>query len=221
MTKTRKTPLKVSMFALAPLALALGGGAALPTLTAMPAYAQADAAKAKPARVRGEVTKLDGSTLTIDSRDRGTITVDLATDLTVKAVQKAAISDIKEGDFVGVASVPDSGKDNAVEVLIFPAAMKGFGEGSYPWDLTPNSTMTNATVANAVTDVADKKMTLKYPDGEKTIALPDNIPVVTLADATVEALTPGSRVFVPGNETDGKIAAKFVIVGKDGVVPPM
>ena len=218
MIKTLRHP---TTFAIAPLALAFGLGVALPAMTAAPAYAQSDAAKAKPARVRGDVTKLEGSMLTVDSRDRGTITIDLSSDVIVKAVEKAAITDIKEGDFVGVASVPESGSDNAVEVLIFPAALKGFGEGSYPWDLTPDSTMTNATVANAVTDVADKKMTLKYPEGEKTITLPNDIPVVTLADATVDALTPGSRVFVPGNESDGKISAKFVIVGKDGVVPPM
>jgi hypothetical protein len=42
------------------------------------------------------------------------------------------------------------GGDGAIEVLIFPPAMKGTGEGSYPWDLKPKSTMTNGTVFHLV-----------------------------------------------------------------------
>ena len=72
----------------------------------------------------------------------------------VTGVTKASVEDIKPGDFVGIASLPTAaGGDGAVEVLVFPPAMKGTGEGSYPWDLKPKSTMTNATVSNAVKDV--------------------------------------------------------------------
>jgi len=41
--------------------------------------------------------------------------------------------------------------NNAVEVHVFPEEMRGTGEGSRPFDLRPNSTMTNATVAESVT----------------------------------------------------------------------
>ncbi len=40
---------------------------------------------------------------------------------------------IKPGDFVGIANEPtDSGVAGAIEVVIFPASMKGTGEGDAP-----------------------------------------------------------------------------------------
>lgn len=183
----------------------------------------ASAQDGQPMRVRGTIEKLDGSTLAVASRDGVKVSIALADGVTVKGVRAAAIADIKTGDYVGVASVPrESGGDGAVEVLIFPAAMKGAGEGSYPWDLQPNSTMTNATVSNAVTGVDGGKLTLKYPTGEKTVALPAGIPVVTFADAAASDLKPGAKVFVPAMKaTDGALSTKFVVVGDQGVVPPM
>jgi hypothetical protein len=105
-------------------------------------------------RVRGTVENVDGSKLTVKTREGYSTAIKLNDNWKVIGVVKAAIDDIKPGDFVGIASIPKSGGgDGAIEVLIFPAAMKGTGEGSYPWDLKPNSTMTNATVSNAVKDV--------------------------------------------------------------------
>jgi hypothetical protein len=46
------------------------------------------------------------------------------------------IFDIKQGSFVGVTAMPRAdGSDSAPEVHIFPEAMRGTGEGHYPWDL--------------------------------------------------------------------------------------
>ncbi|KAB0679911.1 hypothetical protein F6X38_11520 [Aureimonas leprariae] len=186
---------------------------------ALPAVAQ----DGQPTRVRGTIASLDGSTLNVDTREGAKVAIKLADGVAVKGVRAAKISDIKTGDFVGVASVPQSGGgDGAVEVLIFPAAMRGAGEGTRPWDVQPNSTMTNATVANAVTNVDGAKLTLKYPQGEKTVTLPDGIPVVTLADASTADLKPGNKVFVSGMKAaDGTVATKSVVVGDKGVVPPM
>ena len=101
--------------------------------------------------------------------------------------------------------------------------MKGTGEGSYPWDLKPKSTMTNATVSNAVKDVDGRTVTLSYSGGqEKKIAIPDGTPIVTFAPATEADLKPGATVFVPAKRgADGALAAGFVVVGANGVVPPM
>ena len=83
-------------------------------------------------------------------------------------VAKASVEDIKPGDFVGIASLPTaSGGDGAVEVLVFPPAMKGTGEGSYPWDLKPKSSMTNATVTNAVKGVDGRTLDLSYSGGKE------------------------------------------------------
>ena len=114
------------------------------------------------------------------------------------------------------------GGDGALEVLIFPPKMKGMGEGSYGWDLKPNSSMTNATVADAVKSVNGSVVTVNYHGQEKKISIQHDTPVVTLAPATTEDLKPGAVVFVPGEKSNsGAITSGQVIVGKNGVVPPM
>ncbi len=124
------------------------------------------AGAAEAVHVRGTVASLNGSTLTVKTREGPTEAVALKPGSKVMGVVAASLADIKPGDFVGVASLPRAaGGDGAVEVLVFPADMKGTGEGSYPWDLKPKSTMTNATVANAVKDVEGRTLTLAYKGG--------------------------------------------------------
>jgi hypothetical protein len=175
-------------------------------------------------RLRGTIVSLDGSTLTVKTREGPTSAVALNPGWKVGGVAKASIEDIKPGDFVGIASLPTAaGGDGAIEVLVFPTAMKGTGEGSYPWDLKPKSTMTNATVANAVKDVDGRTVTLSYSGGqEKKISIPDGIPIVTLGPATAADLKPGATVFVPAQRgDDGSLSTGRVVVGANGVAPPM
>ncbi len=178
---------------------------------------------AEPVHVRGAIMSLDSSTLTVKTREGATAALALKPGWKVTGVAAASVGDIKPGDFVGIASLPrEAGGDGAVEVLVFPAAMKGTGEGSYPWDLKPNSTMTNATVSSAVKDVEGRTLTLSYKGGEKTISVPDGTPVVTFAQATQADLKPGAPVFVPAERgRDGTLSAGFVVVGENGVAPPM
>jgi hypothetical protein len=173
--------------------------------------------------VRGSVTGLNGQTLSVKTREGPSVDVTLADGWVVSGLQRASMADIKPGDFLGIASLPrEAGGDGALEVLIFPASMKGTGEGSYAWDLKPNSTMTNATVANVVKSVNEHSVTLTWQGKEKTIAVPEGAPIVTFAPATPDDLKPGAVVFVPGEKNDsGAIATKRVIVGTNGVVPPM
>lgn len=181
------------------------------------------AADGTPTRVRGTVEAHSDTSLTVKTREGPSVEIALPPDVGVRGVKAASATDIKVGDFVGVASLPKAaGGDGALEVLIFPAAMKGTGEGSRPWDLQPNSTMTNATVSNAVEAVDGRKLTLSYPQGSKTIDLPQGIPVVTIAEATAADLAPGAVVFVPATkDAAGKLTASSVTVGTNGVVPPM
>ena len=66
---------------------------------------------------------------------------------------------------------PD-GTLRSLEVLVFPEAARGTGEGHVPWDLEPGSTMTNATVAQLAATPQGRSLTLKYKDGEKTVSCP-------------------------------------------------
>jgi hypothetical protein len=196
--------------------------AAVAALTGVAAVSSAQAAET--VRVRGTIVSLDGSTLTVKTREGPTSAVALATGWKVTGVAKASVEDIKPGDFVGIASLPTAAAgEGAIEVLIFPPAMKGTGEGSYPWDLKPKSTMTNATVTNAVKDVDGRTVTLSYSGGqEKKISIPEGIPIVTFGAATADDLKPGATVFVPAQRgDDGGLSAGRIVVGTNGVVPPM
>jgi hypothetical protein len=136
---------------------------------------------------------------------------------------KASLADVAIGSFVGIAALPQpDGSLEAIEVLIFPEAARGTGEGHYAWDLLPESTMTNATVADTVAAVGGRTLTLKYKDGEKKITVPPAAPVVTLDPGDASLLKPGAAVFIPARkEADGTLAAGRVLVGRDGLVPPM
>ena len=196
---------------------------ALPLAAGLHSTALAQSPDADSVRVRGSIVNFNGQTLTVKTREGGTVNVGLKPGWMVSSVARATINDIKPGDFVGIASLPTKdGGDGALEVLIFPPALKGTGEGSYGWDLKPNSTMTNATVANAVKNVNGRTVTVAYHGNEKKISIPDATPVVTFAPATEGDLKPGAAVFIPAEKAaDGAITTQRVVVGTNGVVPPM
>ncbi|TCQ25803.1 hypothetical protein [Rhizobium sp. PP-CC-3G-465] len=174
-------------------------------------------------QVRGVVESLEGNMLSVKTREGTDAKIMLTDGWKVSSVAKASIDDIKTGDFVGIASLPTAeGGDGALEVLIFPAAMKGTGEGSYAWDLKPNSSMTNATVANAVKSVDGQTVTVTYKGKEKKISILAGTPVVTFARAVEADLKSGATVFVPSEKAaDGSISSSRVVVGTNGVQPPM
>ncbi len=174
-------------------------------------------------RLRGTIASLDGSTLMVKSREGETLTIKLADNVGVAAVIKASLADIKPGVYIGTAAVPQAGgTQKALEVLIFPEAMRGAGEGHRAWDLLPESTMTNATIAETVESVEGPLMTLKYKDGEKKISIPKDAPIVTFAPATKADLKVGEGVFISAEkQADGTYSAARVTVGRDGVAPPM
>jgi hypothetical protein len=200
--------------------LALAFAAALIPMALVSATAFADGT---PVRVRGSVVSLEGTKLVVHAKDGKDIAVNLADNFAALAVVKSSMADIKEGTFIGTATVtqPDSSL-RSLEVVVFPDKMRGTGEGHYPWDLGSNSMMTNATVANAVKGVEGQTITVTYKGGEKKIDVPANVPVVTIVPATKEEIKPGAIVFVPTmRQTDGSLNGGAVLFGKDGVIPPM
>jgi hypothetical protein len=175
-------------------------------------------------RVRGTIEGVDGKTLTVKGRDGSPVVVKLADDVRVLAVDRKSIADVKQGVFVGITAMPQAdGTQKAVEIHIFPEAMRGTGEGHRPWDLMPNSTMTNANIDNEVASADGKELVLKYKDGEKKFIVPANAEVVMFAPATAADLKPGEKIFVVAGkkQPDGTIAAPSIVVGRNGVNPPM
>ncbi len=176
--------------------------------------------------VRGAIVQLDGYVLTVKSREGSTVQVQLADDYGVLAVTTAELAAIGPGTYVGTAAAqqPD-GTFRALEVLIFPESARGAGEGHYPWDLTPESTMTNAAVAEVVTHVDGRMLTLKPTKGavpEVKVVVPPNVPIVTFGPGDKSLVQPGAYVFIGATkQPDGTLTAARILVGKDGLVPPM
>lgn len=177
-----------------------------------------------PARVRGTLEQVNGNTLSVKTRSGTAATVQLKEGARVLAVVKGAMSDIQNNSFVGITALaqPD-GTIKAVEVHVFAEPLRGTGEGHYGWDLMPNSTMTNAAVAQQVQKVDGNVLTLKYKDGEKTILVPADAVIVNLIPSDKTDLKPGAKIFVPRweKQADGTWQASVVLVGRDGVTPPM
>jgi hypothetical protein len=175
-------------------------------------------------RVRGIIEKVEGNAFVVKSRDGRELKVVPADNALVVAIVKASPADIKQGSFVGVTGMPQAdGSQRAIEVHIFPEAMRGTGEGHYAWDLRPQSTMTNANVEHAVTAVDGQTLTLKYKDGEKKIIVPPEATVVTYTTGDMSELKPGTKIFIAAakNLPDGSLEAPRINYGKDGLTPPM
>ena len=158
----------------------------------------------------------------IAPRDPATIV--LTDNFTVSGVAKRTLADIKAGDYVASTSVkrPDD-KLHAVEIHIFPEAMRGTGEGHYAWDLRPGSTMTNANVEQTVTGVDGQTLSVKYKDGEKKLIVPPDATIVTYTPGDKSELKPGTKVFIAAAKKlpDGTLEAPRVNYGRNGLAPPM
>ena len=176
-----------------------------------------------PSRLRGTIEGVEGDVLDVKSRGGEEYKLHMANDMRVVGITKISLSDIKVGSFIGATTVPGSGgSQNAVEVHVFPEAMRGTGEGSRPYDLRPNSSMTNATVAESVVGNDGHTLLVKYKDGEKKVVVLPDTPVVTYVPAEKSELKAGAKVIAFMKKLpDGSFETNRVGVGRDGLTPPM
>ncbi|MCK1650457.1 hypothetical protein IVA88_03265 [Bradyrhizobium sp. 149] len=176
-----------------------------------------------PTRVRGTIESVNGDTMQVKSRSGEDIKLHIASDVRVSGITKISLAEIKAGSFVGATTVPEpDGGDRAVEVHVFPESMRGTGEGSRPYDLKPNSSMTNATVSETVVGNDGHTLLVKYKDGEKKVFVPDDTPVVTFVPGDKTDLKAGAKVIAFMKQLpDGSFETNRVSVGRDGVTPPM
>lgn len=176
-----------------------------------------------PSRVRGTIVSVDGDVLSVKSRSGEDVKLHMTGDMRMVGIIKISLSDIKLGSFVGTTTVPGpDGRHNAVEVHVFPEDMRGTGEGSRPYDLRPNSTMTNATVAETVAGNDGQTLMIKYKDGEKKVVVAPDTPVVTYVPADKTELKPGAKIIAFVKQLlDGSFETNRISVGRDGLTPPM
>ncbi|WP_192737712.1 hypothetical protein [Bradyrhizobium sp. OAE829] len=180
-------------------------------------------AQQPPTRVRGTIEGVAGDVLAVKSRGGEDVKLHMTGDIRVVGVTKISLSDVKVGSFIGATTVPGpDGSQNAVEVHVFPEAMRGTGEGSRPYDLRPNSTMTNATVDQSVAGNDGHTLLIKYRGGEKKVLVSQETPVVTFVPADKSDLKPGAKVIAAIKQLpDGSFETNRVSVGRDGLTPPM
>ena len=172
-------------------------------------------------RVRGTIERVDGNVLSVKSTDGHAMKIALSDDARVIGVVKASLADIRPGSFIGSAAIPQpDGSQKALEVHIFPEAMRGTGEGHRPYFI-PNSTMTNGTVGNAVKGVDGNTVMLSYKGGEKKIVVAPGVPIVRYEIGGRGDLKPGAAFTVLSavKKPDGTFTASRVNVGRDGAVP--
>jgi hypothetical protein len=198
---------------------ALGAAGLALAMTATTVWAQ----QAPPTRVRGQIEKIDGNTLTIKSRSGEMLTVKLAQPPRIAAMVKATLAEIKEGAFVGVSAMPQpDGTQKAFAVHIFMDAQRGVVADRHgAWDSRPGSTMTNANVASTVTGKDGQSLLVKYEDGEKKVLVPPGTTIARTVPGTPADLKVGAKVFVAAarKQPDGTLAAPNITVGRD-IDPP-
>jgi hypothetical protein len=177
-----------------------------------------------PVRIRGTIEAVDGPLLAVKSREGIEMKVRVTDNVAVFGVAKTELSEIKAGSYIGVSAMPEpDGTQKAFAVHIFPENQRGAAEGFRPWDARPNSTMTNATVAETVAGTDGQNILVKYKDGEKKVVVPPDTPIVTFVAGDKSELKPGAKIIIFGaaKKEDGTLEAARVNVGRDGITPPM
>jgi hypothetical protein len=194
-------------------------------LVAAPLFSTAASAQQpQTVRVRGTIEAVDGKVLSIKSREGADLKVTVTEPVTVIGIAKASLADIKPNSYIGVSGMPEAdGTQKALAIHIFPEAQRGTGEGFRAWDLRPNSTMTNATVAQTVAGTDGQNILVKYKDGEKKVVVGADTPIVSFVTGNKDELKAGAKIIIFGanKKEDGTLETNRVGVGVDGITPPM
>jgi hypothetical protein len=178
-------------------------------------------AQPRSVRQRGTIEALSDGRLTLRERGGRRIELAIAPDVRVTEVYPVTLADVTPGSFVGVGGMPQAdGSQRAIAVVLFPESMRGTGEGHRPFDFLPQSTMTNATVADVVGATDGQRLQLRYQGGAQTIVVAKETPVVSLRPADRSLLAVGGGVSLTAEEVDGQPVATRINASRNGFAPP-
>lgn len=176
----------------------------------------------RPVRLRGTVESYNVPILVIKERGGKVISLTVPEETGVVEVIPTDITSIQPGSFIGTAALARAdGKLEALEVVVFPEAARGVGEGHFSWDLKPDSSMTNATVTDLARSSNGRTLILRYKDGEKTVVVPDGVPIVTFRPGDRTLIVPGAKVFIVADVSDDQFTVRRLLIGRNGLTPPM
>ncbi|AYN28312.1 hypothetical protein M976_00966 [Buttiauxella ferragutiae ATCC 51602] len=174
--------------------------------------------------IRGTIDSVNDHSVIITTRQGEKLDVVLTDKTKVNSISEAKISDIKPDSFIGTAAVQQAdGTLKALEVHVFAPSLRGSGEGFNPFESADGNvnTMTNGTVGKLVNSQG-RTMTVKVKDMEKTVIVPDDVPVVLITPGSRNLLQPGTKVMVHAAKDDkGQLVARGISAGKNGLTPPM
>lgn len=201
------------------IALSLLAGA---VLASAPAFAQAGN-DGTPVNIRGTVEKLEGDKLMLKTREGQNVTVALPADARISGTEKRSLSDIEDGSYVASTSVKGTdGKLHAMEVHLFPPGPPPRNLNQRPYDLAPNSLMTNAQVAQVSKVGQGGEITVTYEGKKEVVVVGPETPIVIAVPGDRSLLKPGAAVYVAAQKKpDGSLTASRITAEKDGVKPPM
>lgn len=172
-------------------------------------------------RLRGTLEAVSDTQLTLREGSGQRVELAVSPRLTVMEVYPITLADIRPGSFVGIGALPQpDGTERAIAVTLFPEAMRGTGEGHYPFDYLPQSMMTNATVAEVAAAPGGEQLRLRYPGGAHVIVVPPQAPIVSLRPADRSLLLPGAAVAITVQEIDGQPTVLRASAGRNGFAPP-
>lgn len=195
-------------------------------------------APATPQRLRGTISAATATALTLQTRTGPTVVVAVTPDTKFAGVVRSSLDQLKPGDFIGTAATGPDTALRSTEVVIFPEAMRGTGEGHYPWDapgaktssmtngtiasshVARKSSMTNGTVASRSGAGGTVVLDVTYKGGSSRITVRPGTPIVAFVPGDASLAVAGAKVFVVAAPGDHP-SAKFVAVGQGGVTPPM
>ncbi len=194
--------------------------------------AHARAQDAEPDHIRGDITKVEASYLLVKTRGGKTVRLGVTDELAVIKLTKGSFTDVDFGTYVGSIAVrldeyspivrdSLSWLHKGFELRIVDEPLRGIALGHKGWDLTPDSTMTHGWVD----DMETRVLSIKYGPTEQEetdVDVPRDVPILKMSLGDRSLMKPGAHVCAGAQRgADGKYLAVFLIVGEDGIVPPL
>lgn len=187
---------------------------------------------AEPEHLRGQVDSVRSSSITMKTGDGKTVRLGISEETPIFSLSKGSFTDVDFGVYVGAAAVrldqySPIVRDSAVwlhkgfELRIIDEQLRGIALGEKKWDLTPDSIIAHGWVD----DIEVRVLSVKWgpTDYDETdVEIPRDAPVIKMSLGDRSLIKPGANIFAGAQKSeDGKYAAVFVFVGKDGIVPPL
>jgi hypothetical protein len=205
-------------------------------------------AATEPSRIRGNIASISPGKIVVHTTSGADLPIALSAQTAYLQVVKSDLDKIAPGSYIGTATKSVGATQVALEVVVFPPAMKGIGEGHYAWDRIPDTTsgksdtpssmtngnvaavashpkvksaMTNGNVSAASEQNGTRKLTVTYKGGQQTVLVPLTAPIITFRPGKDSDLFTGAAVFIQAAKNGDETTAGLIVVEKDGVKPPM